>query len=177
MNFSSDKDKTHNKSNGTNMYPTDKQEFYKLIHSQLKSLLDNEIHVIPNLGNASALLMLALHDINWAGFYLINNGELLLGPFQGKPACIHIPLGKGVCGTAVSQGVTQVIPDVHAFPGHIACDSESNSEIVIPIYVENRIIGVLDIDSPVLNRFDDNDREGLEEVVKLLAAGCDWNDF
>lgn len=161
--------------NNNNIYPSDKQECYKLIHAQLKSLLENESHVIPNLGNASALLNLALHDINWVGFYLINNGELLLGPFQGKPACIHIPLGKGVCGTAVSQGKSQLIADVHAFPGHIACDSESNSEIVIPIYVEDSIVGVLDIDSPILNRFDEIDREGLEEFVRILELGCEWN--
>jgi GAF domain-containing protein len=156
------------------IYPEDKKECYKLIHSQLKSLLENETHVIPNLGNTSALLNIALHDINWVGFYLINNGELLLGPFQGKPACIHISIGRGVCGTAVSQGKTQVIPDVHVFPGHIACDSESNSEIVIPIFVDNAVIGVLDIDSPILNRFDDIDREGLEEVVEILESGCNW---
>lgn len=158
-----------------NIYPEDKKECYKLIQAQLKSLLENERNVIPNLGNASALLKLALIDTNWVGFYLINNNELLLGPFQGKPACIHIPIGKGVCGTAVSEGKTQVVPDVHAFPGHIACDSESNSEIVIPIFVNNDIIGVLDIDSPVFNRFDDIDKEGLEEVVRILEAGCDWD--
>lgn len=160
-----------------NKYPKDKQDSYKLIHAQLNSLLENEIHVIPNLANASALLNLALMDINWVGFYLIKNGELLLGPFQGKPACIHISIGKGVCGTAVSQGKTQVVPDVHAFPGHIACDSASNSEIVIPIYVDDSIVGVLDIDSPVFNRFDEIDREGLEEVVGILASGCNWIDY
>lgn len=159
------------------MYPEDKSECYQLIHAQLKALLEDETCVIPNLGNASALLKLALSDTNWAGFYLLHKDELLLGPFQGKPACIHIPVGKGVCGTAVSQGKTQVVPNVHAFPGHIACDSESNSEIVIPILVDNNVVGVLDIDSPVFNRFDEADKEGLEEVVRILAAGCDWKEI
>ncbi|TAH72747.1 MAG: GAF domain-containing protein [Anaerolineaceae bacterium] len=161
----------------SDIYPEDKQDSYKLIHAQLKSLLENETYVISNLGNASALLKLAIPDTNWVGFYLIQNNELLLGPFQGKPACIHIPIGKGVCGTAVSERKTQVVPDVHAFPGHIACDSESKSEIVIPIIVEDNIIGVLDIDSPVFNRFDEIDKEGLEEVVRILISGCDWTDY
>lgn len=155
----------------------DKKEAYKTIHEQLKALLENETHVIPNLSNASALLNLALFDINWVGFYLIKNGELLLGPFQGKPACIHIPIGKGVCGTAVSEGRTQVIPDVHAFSGHIACDSASNSEIVVPIFVDGRIMGVLDIDSPIFNRFDNEDKEGLEEVARILSSGCNWDEI
>lgn len=159
------------------MYPENKKESYKLIQEQLKALLENEPHLVPNLSNASALLNMALKDINWVGFYLIKNGELLLGPFQGKPACIHIPIGKGVCGTAVSQAKSQVVADVHAFPGHIACDSESNSEIVIPIEVNNSILGVLDIDSPIFNRFDESDREGLEEVVRILVAGCNWDEY
>jgi len=158
------------------MYEENKKECYRLIKEQLKSLLENETHLIPNLSNASALLKMALPDTNWVGFYLIKNDELLLGPFQGKPACIHIPIGKGVCGTAVSQAKSQVVADVHKFPGHIACDSESNSEIVIPIYVDNSIVGVLDIDSPIFNRFDESDRENLEEVVGIIAAGCNWNE-
>lgn len=105
------------------------------------------------------------------------NNELLLDPFQGKPACVHIPIGKGVCGTAVAEGKTQVVANVHEFPGHIACDSASNSEIVIPINVDKRIVGVLDIDSPIFNRFDEIDKEGLEEVVRILESGCDWNDI
>jgi len=157
------------------MYPSDKKECYKLLNAQLKAMLENETHLIPNLSNASALLNLALQDINWAGFYLINGNELLLGPFQGKPACIHIPIGKGVCGTAVSEGKTQVIADVHVFPGHIACDSASSSEIVVPIYFNNRIMGVLDIDSPIIERFDQTDKEGLEEFVKTLESGCNWS--
>ena len=120
---------------------------------------------------------MALADTNWVGFYLIKNGELLLGPFQGKPACIHIPIGKGVCGTAVAKGKSQVVADVHKFPGHIACDCQSNSEIVIPIFVDNSIVGVLDIDSPMFNRFDETDRVNLEEVVRILATGCNWNEY
>jgi GAF domain-containing protein len=156
------------------MYPEEKSELYHLLQEQLKALLENEPYVIPNLSNASALLNIALQDINWVGFYLMQNNELLLGPFQGKPACIHIPIGKGVCGTAVSQEKTQLVPDVHAFPGHIACDSASRSEIVVPIRVNGRVLGVLDIDSPIINRFDTTDQEGLETFVQILEAGCDW---
>lgn len=156
------------------IYPEDKAEFYQLLNSQLKSLLENETFVIPNLSNASALLAVAFKDINWAGFYLMNEGELLLGPFQGKPACIHIPVGKGVCGTAVAKNETQLVSDVHAFPGHIACDSASNSEIVVPIRVNGQVVGVLDIDSPLLARFDERDQAGLEKFVEILEAGCAW---
>jgi GAF domain-containing protein len=156
------------------IYPEDKSEFYQLLNNQLKALLENETFVIPNLSNASALLGGALKDINWAGFYLMNQGELLLGPFQGKPACIHIPVGRGVCGTAVAKNETQLVLDVHAFPGHIACDSASNSEIVVPIRVNGEVIGVLDIDSPLLARFDEKDQEGLEKFVEILEAGCAW---
>ncbi len=159
------------------MYPTDKKECYKLIHAQLKALLEDETYVIPNLSNASALLNGALKDINWVGFYLLHNGELLLGPFQGKTACIHIPIGKGVCGTAVQKDETQLILDVHQFPGHIACDSSSQSEIVIPLHSNGQIVGVLDIDSPLLKRFDNIDQEGLEEVVLLLESGCAWINY
>lgn len=158
----------------SSMYPDNKKECYELVHAQLKALLEGETSVIPNLANTSALLNQALQDINWVGFYLIMNGELLLGPFQGKPACIHIPVGKGVCGTAVSQNRTQLVPDVHAFPGHIACDSASRSEIVVPIQVNGEVVGVLDIDSPIPGRFDKEDQSGLEAVVRLLEAGCEW---
>lgn len=153
---------------------TDKKECYRMMQEQLKALLENERNVIANLANASALLNLSLGDINWVGFYLMKQGELLLGPFQGKPACIHIPVGKGVCGTAVLEGKTQVVPDVHDFPGHIACDSASRSEIVVPIKVNGEIIGVLDIDSPLPGRFDAVDQEGLEPIAFILAEGCDW---
>lgn len=159
------------------LYPEDKKECYKLLQSQLKALLDNEPYVIPNLSNTSALLNGALKDINWVGFYLIHNEELLLGPFHGKPACIHIQIGKGVCGTAVYQNKTQLVLDVHEFSGHIPCDSASRSEIVIPIHFGEKIVGVLDIDSPLLNRFDEVDKDGLEELVKLLEIGCDWKNF
>jgi GAF domain-containing protein len=156
------------------MYPEDKKEFYGLLNAQLKALLENETCLIPNLSNASALLGIALKDINWAGFYLIQNEELLLGPFQGKPACIHISIGKGVCGTAVSENETQLVSDVHEFPGHIACDSASRSEIVVPMRVNGRIVGVLDIDSPKLARFDKPDQTGLEEFAEILVNSIRW---
>lgn len=158
-------------------YPEDKKECYKLIHAQLKSLLENEPYVIPNLSNTSALLNGALRDINWVGFYLIHNDELLLGPFQGKTACVHIPIGKGVCGTAVEKDEVQLVEDVHQFPGHIACDSASRSEIVVPIHANGKIVGVLDIDSPLLARFDLADKDGLIEVVKILESACNWDNF
>jgi len=157
------------------MYPEDKNECYHLLRAQLKALLENEEYVIPNLSNASALLGLALKNINWVGFYLLHNNELLLGPFQGKPACIHIPIGKGVCGTAVSKDETQLVSDVHDFPGHIACDSASRSEIVVPIHANGCVVGVLDIDSPLIGRFDGLDQKGLEEFVRLLENGCNWS--
>ncbi len=157
-----------------NIYPQDKPGMYHLLKEQLKALLENEPQVIPNLSNASALLNLALKEINWVGFYLINNGELLLGPFQGKPACIHIPIGKGVCGAAVKQDRTQLVPDVHEFPGHIACDSASRSELVVPIRSGGQIVGVLDIDSPIPGRFDPVDQRELEEFVQILEQGCSW---
>ncbi len=159
------------------MYPDDKPGLYALLQEQLRALLEGEHHVIPNLSNASALLNGALKDINWVGFYLrnsMNGDELLLGPFQGKPACIHIPVGKGVCGTAVHKNATQLVADVHSFPGHIACDSASRSELVIPIRYQEKVVGVLDIDSPRLSRFDDDDRQGLEAFVKLLEEACHW---
>ena len=156
------------------MYPEDKLETYQLLHAQLLALLEDETNMLPNLCNASALLNLALKDINWVGFYLLHHNELLLGPFQGKPACIHIPIGKGVCGTAVSEGRTQLVTDVHEFKGHIACDSASRSEIVIPIRFGDQLVGVLDIDSPSIGRFDTVDQEGLEALVHVLEIGCDW---
>jgi GAF domain-containing protein len=158
-----------------NIYPSDKKECYDLIHKQLKSLLEGEIYTSANLSNASALLNGALKDINWVGFYLMHQGELLLGPFQGKTACVHIAVGRGVCGTAVKENKTQLVEDVHEFPGHIACDSASRSEIVVPIRVNNEIVGVLDIDSPIKSRFNEIDKEGLEEVVRQLENACSWN--
>jgi L-methionine (R)-S-oxide reductase len=156
------------------LYPSDKKECYDLIYKQLAALLEGEIYTSANLSNASALLNGALKDINWVGFYLMHEGELLLGPFQGKTACVHIAVGKGVCGTAVLENKTQLVEDVHEFPGHIACDSASRSEIVIPIHVDNVVVGVLDIDSPIKGRFDDLDKIGLEQIVRLLEKACNW---
>ena len=141
---------------------------YSLVAKQLQSFLEEEPFYVPALSNASALLNEALHTINWVGFYLMRNGELVLGPFQGKVACIHISVGKGVCGTAVEQDQTLVVPDVHEFPGHIACDCASNSEIVIPIHKNGTIVGVLDIDSPIKNRFSEEEKEGLEHLVEII---------
>ena len=141
---------------------------YHAIHTALKGLIDGVPHKIANLANASALLWQMLEDINWAGFYLMEEGKLVLGPFQGKPACIEIPLGKGVCGTAAAERKTQLVSDVHAFPGHIACDCASNSEIVVPILVGGEVRAVLDIDSPSFGRFTEEDREGLESFVRIL---------
>ena len=141
---------------------------YKMLCKLLDGLSRDVPHPIANLANASALLWQELPNLNWAGFYLLEGETLILGPFQGKPACIEIPVGKGVCGTAVKAGKTLVVPDVHQFPGHIACDCASNSEIVVPIYKNGEIIGVLDIDSPQFDRFSEEDRLGLEAFVKTL---------
>lgn len=144
---------------------------YKQLCNELYALTQDVPYQIANLANASALLWQALHDINWAGFYLLEDNTLILGPFQGKPACIEIPVGKGVCGTAVAEQKTQLVTDVHQFPGHIACDSASNAEIVIPIYnKDGSIFGVLDIDSPLLGRFTPEDQIGLESFVKILET-------
>ena len=141
---------------------------YKLLCAQLKALTEDVENAISNLSNASALLWQELADINWAGFYKMEGGILVLYPFQGKTACTRIAVGKGVCGTAVAEDRTQLVPDVHQFPGHIACDCASNSEIVVPIRVNGEIWGVLDIDSPSLNRFTEEDQQGLEAFVKIL---------
>ena len=141
---------------------------YELLTKQLEGLTGQVPYAITNLSNAAALLWESLPDINWAGFYKMEDGQLILYPFQGKPACTRIPVGRGVCGTAVAEDKTQLVPDVHEFPGHIACDSASNSEIVIPIHVDSEIWGVLDIDSPYLNRFTEEDRVGLEKFVASL---------
>lgn len=143
---------------------------YKLINAQLRSLTEGVPHRVANLANASALLYTSLGDLNWAGFYLMEGGRLVLGPFQGRAACIEIEVGKGVCGTAVARGETILVENVHEFPGHIACDSASNSEIVVPIRSGGGIVGVLDIDSPLLSRFSDEDRAGLEEFVRILES-------
>ena len=141
---------------------------YELLHQQLEALIRGVPHRIANLSNAAALLYNTLPGLNWAGFYLMENGVLILGPFQGKPACIEIPVGRGVCGTAVAEDRTQLVYDVHRFPGHIACDGASNSEIVIPLHDGGRIVGVLDIDSPHIGRFTEEDRAGLEAFAAIL---------
>ena len=141
---------------------------YIELNARLEALIGGVPHPIANLANASALLWEALEDINWAGFYLAEGEKLVLGPFQGKPACIEIPWGKGVCGTAAVENATQVVPDVHLFPGHIACDSASRSEVVVPLREGERVIGVLDLDSPLPNRFTETDREGLEAFACIV---------
>ena len=141
---------------------------YKTLNAQLSVLVGGVPHRIANLANAAALLYHTLDGLNWAGFYLLEGDTLVLGPFQGRPACIEVPVGRGVCGTAVAEGRTQLVPDVHQFPGHIACDCASNSEIVVPIHKNGALYGVLDIDSPVLGRFTKEDQEGLEGFVKIL---------
>jgi GAF domain-containing protein len=143
---------------------------YKLLKNQLISLAEEEANYLPLLSNASALIIEGLTDLNWAGFYLMNKGSLLLGPFQGKVACIRIPLGKGVCGTAAAKNETILVDNVHEFPGHIACDGASNSEIVIPIHYNGEVAGVLDIDSPKFSRFSETDRLGLEGFVRALES-------
>jgi L-methionine (R)-S-oxide reductase len=147
-----------------------KRALYEELADALRALIAGEPDWIANLANASALLYQALPDLNWAGFYLMKGGELVVGPFQGKPACVRIPLGKGVCGTAAAQRQTIVVPNVHAFPGHIACDAASNSEIVVPMIRDAELIGVLDLDSPNRERFDEQDREGLEQFVAILLT-------
>lgn len=141
---------------------------YNLLANQAEALIQDVPHNIANLSNLSALIYEALEDLNWAGFYLLEDDTLILGPFQGKVACVEIPVGKGVCGTAVQENRTQLVPDVHQFPGHIACDSASRSEIVVPIRVGGDILGVLDIDSPLPNRFSEEDQIGLERIVSIL---------
>ena len=141
---------------------------YSLVAQQLSALIEGIPYEVANLANASALLWQEMPDINWVGFYKMEKGKLVLGPVQGKPACIEIPVGRGVCGTAVAEDAVQLVYDVHQFPGHIACDCASNSEIVVPIHVGGEIWGVLDIDSPELERFTEADREGLEKFVKEL---------
>jgi GAF domain-containing protein len=143
---------------------------YEEINAMLGSIVSDVPYTMTNLANASALLFEKLEGINWAGFYTIKDGRLVLGPFQGKVACTIIPIGKGVCGTAVAEDRTQVVPDVHKFPGHIACDSASNSEIVVPLRKDGQIFGVLDIDSPSFARFTEEDRKGLENFAKIIES-------
>jgi len=147
-----------------------KPELYAQLASELRSLLEGEPDTIANLANAAALLYHSLPQLNWCGFYLLKGGELVVGPFQGKPACVRIAIGKGVCGTAAARRTSVIVANVNEFPGHIACDTASNSEIVVPIVRGNELIGVLDLDSPDLARFDTSDQEGLEKLVKILVA-------
>jgi len=150
-----------------------KAVLYDELESSLRALLAGEPNFIACAANMSSLLYWSLPDLNWVGFYLLDDtsGDLIVGPFQGKPACVRIPLSKGVCGAAAAQRRTLVVADVHAFPGHIACDSESNSEVVVPIIAGGRLLGVLDLDSPVLDRFDDADARGLERLVAVFVQG------
>jgi GAF domain-containing protein len=152
--------------------PPDKAAAYAELATSLRALLDGEHDLVANAANMAALLYWNLPQLNWAGFYLFEprRGDLLLGPFQGKPACVRIPIGRGVCGTAAARRETVIVPDVHAFPGHIACDSASNSEIVVPIVRDGQLLGVLDLDSPVQSRFDDADARGLEALVRVFVA-------
>ncbi|MBQ4466956.1 MAG: GAF domain-containing protein [Firmicutes bacterium] len=148
---------------------------YKLMVKQAEYLGEDERDFVPFLSNVSALIYDSLDRLNWAGFYLMDKGSLLLGPFQGKVACIRIEIGKGVCGTAVAEDRTIRVADVHQFPGHIACDSASESEIVIPIHSEGKIVGVLDIDSPYKERFSEEDEVGLTALVKIIEKYCDFS--
>lgn len=150
-----------------------KSEQYAQLIEQCKALLHSERHRIANAANLSALLFNNLSDVNWLGFYFLEQGELIVGPFQGLPACVRIALGKGVCGTAAQTLQTQLVTDVHAFEGHIACDSASQSEIVVPLLQNGKLIGVLDVDSPILNRFDAEDQMALETIAQLFCQGSD----
>ena len=157
------------------IYPTEKSACYALMMQQLDALCQDVPAIISKLANTAALIYHALSDLNWAGFYLRKGNTLLLGPFQGKTACVMIPLGRGVCGTAAQTRQLQLVPDVHDFPGHIACDSASASEIVIPLVQNDVLIGVLDIDSPVKERFDETDAEGLSALCEVLLKSCDFS--
>ena len=148
---------------------------YEFLAKQTESLGEAERDFVPFLSNVSALIYGAMDDINWAGFYLMDNGSLLLGPFQGKVACIRIKVGRGVCGTAVKEARTVLVPDVHSFPGHIACDEASRSEVVVPIKKDGSIVGVLDVDSPTAGRFTEADAAGLEKVVRVIERLCDFS--
>ena len=149
-----------------------KPDFYRELAGQLEALLAGESDPIANAANTSALLFQMMPDLNWAGFYIMRSGELVLGPFQGKPACVRIPVGKGVCGAAVAQGKSMLVEDVHAFPGHIACDAASRSELVVPLVGRNGVIGVIDLDSPSPARFDADDQAGIERIAAIWLAAC-----
>ena len=148
----------------------DKPELYRDLAEQLTALLAGEADRIANAANTASLIYHGLPDLNWAGFYFRHGAELVLGPFQGKPACVRIPIGKGVCGIAAARGEAVLVPDVHVFPGHIACDPDSRSELVVPLVENGSVWGVLDLDSPLASRFDDTDRQGCERLVELFLA-------
>lgn len=150
-----------------------KAEMHSALGEQARALLEGERDLTANAANLAALIFHTLPDLNWAGFYWMKDGELVLGPFQGKPACVRIALGKGVCGTAAQARRSIVVPDVHAFPGHIACDSASRSELVVPVIVAGRVAGVLDLDSPLPSRFDEEDARALESLVAAFVAATD----
>jgi len=151
-----------------------KPELYRELAGQLRALLADERDPIANTANTAALLFNSLPDLNWAGFYLRRGEELVLGPFQGKPACVRIPIGRGVCGTAVARGASILVEDVHAFPGHIACDAASRSELVVPVRESGEVIGVIDLDSPLIGRFDADDREGVEIIAAIVTSASAW---
>jgi len=154
------------------MSASEKPELYRDLARQLAALIAGEPDPIANAANTAALIYDGLPDLNWAGFYFRNGAELVLGPFQGKPACVRIPIGKGVCGTAAARGTMILVPDVRDFPGHIACDPASRSELVVPLIKDGSVLGVLDLDSPLPARFDDLDRDGCEELVAVLLVHC-----
>ncbi len=148
---------------------TSKAELYDQLAAQLSALLEGERDLIANAANFSSLLFHSLPDVNWAGFYFAKNGELVLGPFHGQPACVRIKIGQGVCGASAAKSETVIVPNVHEFPGHIACDSASNSEIVVPLLKGSKLIAVLDLDSPLIGRFDTLDGDGLEKLTRILV--------
>ena len=148
-----------------------KQDLYDQLASQLSSLFAGERDLVANAANFSSLVFHSLPDLNWAGFYFVKDGELVLGPFQGKPACVRIRIGQGVCGAGAAKCETVIVPNVHEFPGHIACDSASNSEIVVPLIKDSKLIGVLDLDSPSIGRLDADDADGLQKLVRILIEG------
>jgi L-methionine (R)-S-oxide reductase len=154
-----------------------KPEFYRELAGQLRGLFEGENDPIANAANTSALIFQMLPDLNWAGFYFLqSDDELVLGPFQGKPACVRIAVGRGVCGTAIEREQSILVEDVFEFPGHIACDAASRSELVVPLFREGQVFGVIDLDSPLVGRFDGDDQVGIEELAAIFVAGCDWDD-
>lgn len=163
--------------NATTETPVLNMSDYKILAAQVRALAEEDAHWAPVLSNASALVMETLPRLNWAGFYLVRDGQLVLGPFQGKVACVHIARGRGVCGTAWEQDRAQHVHDVHEFPGHIACDSASNSEVVVPLHASGEVVGVLDVDSPLVGRFSDVDAEGLALVAQAVEEVADFSDL